>query len=210
MIPINKITGRLGNQMFQFAALYAYSRHFHVDYYFQNEQWFKKYEREIREMYGTGIEPNDYVSIHVRRGDYLIQPNSDLYIDLCATDYYERAISLFPDSKFMVFSDDLDWCRQKWGDDSRFAFSIGRDEVADLNYMAGCQGHIIANSSFSWWAAWLGGGPIVAPREWFQDGIERCWCPKHWFRISVQGYHPSKWQKLLARFRHGLRVLFKR
>jgi hypothetical protein len=71
--------------------------------------------------------------------------------------------------KFMVFSDDIDWCKQNFIGDE-YIFSEGQKNYQDLIMMSGCQSHIIANSSFSWWGAWLGNNSqksIIAPSNWF-------------------------------------------
>ena len=193
MVDIKKITGRLGNQMFEFAALYAYAKDMGVDYYFQSPEWFEKYQDEIRRLYSQNISSSiDKVAIHVRRAsnplDYKEPKYSEnpFYVNLCDTDYYERAIDLFPNDKFMVFSDDKEWCYEKWGDDKRFEISAW-PEIEDMNYMASCKAHIIANSSFSWWGAWLSPlyphNRVIAPKEWYADGIERTKLPSHWERI---------------------------
>lgn len=182
MIPMWKLSGRLGNQMFQYAYLYAQAKEEYIpDVYVQNEIYFKNYKDEIRHLFGQGIGKINQVSIHVRRGDYVHNP---FYVDLFNTDYYEKAMALFPNADFLVFSDDIEWCkRQDVFKDCEF--SEGKDEVEDMNLMASCEGHIIANSSFSWWAAYLGGGKVVAPsiKNWYRDGIERTTCPKEWIRI---------------------------
>jgi hypothetical protein len=182
MVPITKITGRLGNQMFEFAALYAMTRDLGVDYYVQDEKFFSKYKDEIRLMYGQGIKYIDRVSIHVRRGDYVRNP---FYVDLSKTDYYATAIAMFPNDKFLVFSDDIEWCKEYFEGDM-FEFAEDNDEVGDLNMMAGCKHNIIANSSFSWWAAWLNPNPrklVIAPKAWHPDRVERTKLPDSWIRL---------------------------
>lgn len=161
------ISGRMGNQMFQFAYLYAQvKRGLIPDVYIQDESFFKEYSEEIKKLYGDNIGFTDYVSIHVRRKDYV---GNDFYIDLFANGYYERAMSLFPGEKFIVFSDDIEWCKQQ----EIFkgcAFSEGNDEIEDLNMMASCKSNIIANSSYSWWAAYLNPNPVktvIAPKDWY-------------------------------------------
>ncbi len=179
----DKLFGRLGNRMFQMAALYADSKNWNIDIYYQNEGYFKSYEAEIRELYGEGIGYLPTVSIHVRRGDYV---GSTFHVDLTKTDYYERAIEMFPNEHFVVFSDDPAWCKEKWGNDPRFQIIEGNDEVTDMNLMASCKHNIIANSTFSWWAAWLNPNPgktVVCPFEWFYDGVERISLPKTWKKI---------------------------
>ncbi len=190
MISIEKITGRLGNQMFQFAFLFAYAQEHKVDHYFQDPMWFEKFEKDIKALYGHGIpKKTDMVSIHIRRGDYV---NNRFYIDLCESDYYEQAIKMFPNEKFLVFSDDIEWCKVYFKDRG-FEFvdvlnpdGSMRSEVDDMNLMASCKHNIIANSTFSWWAAFLNPNKdkkVIAPRDWFVDGLERTVCPIEWIKI---------------------------
>ena len=172
MIPYWRLFGRLGNSMFQGAYIYAQQRKGLIqDIYVQSEDYFKEFADEIRELYGQGIVPVDSVAIHVRRADYVGNP---FYVDIFANGYYKRAMDLFPNKKFLVFSDDIEWCKEQ----EIFKgceFSDERDEVIDLNKMAGCKGIITANSSYSWWGAFLGdkNKKVVAPKEWYTDGVER-------------------------------------
>lgn len=187
MIPIDNITGRLGNKMFQFAYII---NQFHLglikDCYVQDEAYFVEAADKVKSLFRQGIgEKIDAVAIHVRRGDYI---GNDFYIDLTKTDYYKKAIDLFPDSRFMVFSDDIEWCERNFVKFSgHFSFAQGKSEVEDMNLMAACKGHIIANSSFSWWGAYLSpfSEKIVAPsvENWHPDGVERTVCPNNWIRI---------------------------
>lgn len=183
MIPITNITGRLGNQMFEFAALYSFTKDLGIDYYCQDVKYFEKYEREIRAIFSQGnVEPIDRIAIHVRRGDYV---NNPFYVDLTKTNYYVSSTRLFPNDTFRVFSDDIAWCKKYFKDD-RYEFSE-KTELEDLNDMIACKGHIIANSSFSWWGAYLSPlypyNPVVAPKSWYTDGVERTILPKHWNKI---------------------------
>lgn len=182
MKPLWQINGRLGNQLFQFSALYAYSKQLGVDFYFQDEKWFKEYGDDLRNMYKEGIDFVDKVSIHVRLGDYM---NNAFYVPLLKTTYYEAAMAKFPNEKFIVFSDNIPYCKTLpvFKD---CEFSEGRNEIDDLNLMASCKNNIIANSSFSWWAAWLNPNPnkvIIAPKAWYADGIERTKCPEGWIKL---------------------------
>ncbi len=173
------ISGRLGNQMFQFAHIYAQARKGLLpDFYLQDEKFFDGYQDEIKALYGNGIgyKPG-YVSIHVRRGDYV---NNSYYVDLFQNGYYKRAKDFFPHKKFLVFSDDIEWCKQQeiFKD---CEFSEGLGEIEDMNLMASCESNIIANSSYSWWAAYLNPNPdktVIAPRDWYtltspNDGHEK-------------------------------------
>lgn len=183
MIEPWKLFGRLGNSMFQYAFLYSYARDKDIDFYFQNEKFFKNNEEAIRVLFSSGIpDPINKVAIHVRRGDYV---NNPYYVDLMETDYYQRAMALFPNSKFIVFSDDIEWCKEQEVFEGCEFFN--KSEIEDMNTMAACVGHIIANSSFSWWGAWLSpnfpDNRVIAPKLWFTDGVERTILPTHWKTI---------------------------
>ena len=178
--------GGLGNWLFQSAYLYAQMRKGEIpDIYVQDEKYFKDYAEEIKALHKAGIEPIDMVSLHIRRGDYVGNP---FYTDLTETDYYQKALAEFPEETFLVFcadrqpkSDDQSdrkWV-QKWLNeefpDRKFQFFDGKDEVEDFNAQAGCKGHVTANSSFSFWSAFVGGGETVYPSldKWYADGLER-------------------------------------
>lgn len=161
------LSGRLGNQMFQFAYIVNQMRRgFIPDTYVQSEQFFRESAPIIKELYGDNIGTIDYVSVHVRRTDYV---GNDFYVDLFTNKYYERAMALFPNEKFIVFSDDIEWCKKQ----TLFKdceFSEEKDEVEDLNKMASCKSNIIANSSYSWWAAYLNPNPtkrVIASKDWY-------------------------------------------
>jgi len=187
---LDKTFGRLGNRMFQMAALYSYAQHMAdshkkpLDIYFQDPGYFEMFEEDIRQLYKQEGEPLDYVAIHIRRGDYVDNP---FYVDLTKTDYYKDAIKQFPDHKFLVFSDDINWCKGYLCND-RVDYSEGKSEYEDFNLMTRCKHQIIANSSFSWWAAYLNPNPnkkVIAPsvKNWHPDGVERTVCPQEWIRL---------------------------
>ena len=116
------------------------------------------------------------VGLHVRRGDFAnLDPAARMH-GLCSVEYYRRAIGMlrerFPDCRFLVFSDDLDWARAALPLDTSAQIATGNIErpEQDLALMSACKHHIIANSSFSWWAAWLGEHPeqmVIAPTPWY-------------------------------------------
>ncbi len=154
--------------------------------YFQSEKYFKDYEDEIRELFMTyDVELSDELkellnnentcSIHVRRGDYLNSPNHHPTQDM---NYYMKAIKKMPkDSVFLIFSDDIDWCKQNFPDlPEKFKFIEGNldyesnKDYEDLYIMSHCKNNIIANSTFSWWGAWLNRNEnkiVIAPSLWF-------------------------------------------
>lgn len=168
MVPITNITGRLGNQMFIYAFMYNYARtHGITDSYFpQNEAWFEESKEQIKLLYSQGIGSDTRVGIHVRRTDYL-DPNRVQYG--LALSYYEEAMKLFPGAKFVVCSDDIEWCKERpLFKDCDFVHGT---EIEDMNLLASCSGLIIANSTFSWWAAYLNphNPKVVAPFRWDID-----------------------------------------
>jgi hypothetical protein len=160
--------------------------------YFQNEKYFKKYRGEILEVFtfkekyeteaksfltekiGSGMVDKSIVSLHVRRGDYTLYPQ---YHPVCSDDYYQSAIGKFDlqNSLFLVFSDDIEWCKKKFEGDN-FMFSDTNDPYLDLAIMSMCDHHIIANSSFSWWGAWLNRSEdkkVIAPSRWFGEALNK-------------------------------------
>ena len=198
MIDPKAIFGRLGNSMFQYAALYSFAKNMGVDFYFQDPSWFEDYKDEIRKLYSddipepTDMAPVDMVGIHVRRASNPLNPmepnysENPFYVDLTKTDYYERAMALFPNDKFIVFSDDIEWCEEQ--DMFKGCKFSHNPEIVDMNRMASCKAQIIANSSFSWWASWLSPlyphNRVIAPKNWYADGDNtRTKLPSHWEKI---------------------------
>jgi hypothetical protein len=116
------------------------------------------------------------VGLHVRRGDFVSLKDAAQLHGLCSVDYYRRAIGLlkerYPDCRFLVFSDDPQWARAELPLDPSAVFVTGNEQrpEEDLALMSACRHHIIANSSFSWWAGWLGYGAeqmVIAPTPWY-------------------------------------------
>tara|TARA_R110002072_G_scaffold54983_4_gene143712 strand:+ start:1452 stop:2195 length:744 start_codon:yes stop_codon:yes gene_type:complete len=107
------------------------------------------------------------VSLHVRRGDYLVKQDKH---PVLAMDYYNTATNLVNTcDNFLIFSDDIAWCRDNFIGD-KFTFIQGEEDYIDLWLMSLCNHNIIANSSFSWWGAWLNQNvnkKVIAPSNWF-------------------------------------------
>lgn len=123
------------------------------------------------------LEPYNTVSVHVRRGDYLLPENQVLFGNICTQDYYERAIEYMkqavPNAKFVFFTNDLEWVKDNFKiDNSIFAGDYINEKVPDwydMYLMSQCNHHIIANSTFSWWGAYLGKNKdkvVIAPSKW--------------------------------------------
>lgn len=149
--------------------------------YFQSEKYFKHIEKELRKdfswkdevadmcnkVYSDITSNSDAISLHVRRTDHLIKPTFHPVLPLS---YYENALSQFdPNLPVIVFSDDPEWCsRQDIFSDDRFLISEGGDNITDMCLMSMCKYHIIANSTFSWWGAWLSNSEnVIGPLLWF-------------------------------------------
>lgn len=184
MMPVRQSIGGLGNLLFKEA--YLRNEFFEgriPDIYLQSEKYFEKHKEKIRSVFGSSIGFIDKIAVHVRRGDYV---NNPFYVDLFLDGYYDRAMNVFPvkNEYFLVFSDDIEWCKEQ----STFKgceFSEGFSEIDDLNRMASCQAHIIANSSYSWWGAYLSpyGGQVMAPEKWYSDSVQRTELLKEWKTI---------------------------
>jgi len=182
--------------------------------YFQSERYFAHCADEIRRMFQPKVWIVDQCrsqcaqllesptcSIHVRRGDYVNHP---LFVDLAATGYYEKAMDQFPhETRFLVFSDDIPYCRQRFRG-KQFSFVQTNHEVIDLHLMSRCDSHIIANSSFSWWGAWLNPHAektVVAPRQWFRGSasdpdIPFVPGPPHRGFHDTRDLVPSNWRRV--------------
>ena len=143
--------------------------------FFQSEKWFDNAKEEVRAAFPLKHYPEyeGYVSIHVRRGDYVTNSNS---FPPVTNKYISLAFDRVPDdSKFLVFSDDIQWCKDNWRGEW-LDFCDETNEYEALSKMASCSHHIIANSTFSWWAAWLGHNPdriVISPssKNWFGPGF---------------------------------------
>lgn len=162
---------------------------YYVGYWFSHH-YFEDIQNDIRREFDfkrpldgensilkNKIDDCNSVSIHVRRGDYLLY---DKYKNICEIDYYKNAINYIKEKvgnpHFFIFSNDIDWCREKLLQYlENYSFSINNDvqnNYIDMQLMACCKHNIIAHSSFSWWAAWLNSNPdkiVVAPSKWINS-----------------------------------------
>lgn len=161
--------------------------------YFQSEEYFKEdrdfiislftFKSDYKDSASKYIEntreelkASTLASIHVRRGDYLMYPE---HHPACSNEYYNRAIGYLKnkseDIKFIVFSDDPEWCRKEFKGQSYFISDL-KNPYSELCAMTLCDHNIIANSSFSWWGAWLNrkeGKEVIAPKNWFGPAINK-------------------------------------
>ena len=122
------------------------------------------------------IESGNSISVHVRRGDYLLETD---YISLCKSNYYQKAIQEMKEKvenpQWFVFSDDIKWCRENLTLGSNVYYvehNTGKNSFRDMHLMSLCKHNIIANSTFSWWGAWLNvnsGKIVICPDEFYKN-----------------------------------------
>lgn len=160
--------------------------------YWQSEKYFQEVASVIRSDFtfkaslmdrnaelAEQISQTNAVSLHVRRGDYAKNPKTKATHGLCSLDYYQAAIQHISEKVeqpiFFIFSDDMAWVRDNLKIDLPCQYvehNHGAESYNDMHLMSLCNHHIIANSSFSWWGAWMNPDPekiVVAPRKWFVD-----------------------------------------
>ena len=159
--------------------------------YFQSPLYFRGMEVKLREELSMTslpwqaatrglarrMEKGRSVAVHVRRTDYVGNPD----VAVCGPDYFKRAIRLLRERheglEFYVFSDDPKWCEDHLTEDGVAVWALPEaegDALHDLFLMSRASHHIICNSSYSWWAAWLGEKPgqqVILPERWFASGI---------------------------------------
>jgi hypothetical protein len=131
----------------------------------------------ISEESRTMLDTPDSVAVHVRRGDYLAIPD----FQVCSRQYYMRCMNQIrkshPAARFHIFSDDISWCAEQFTDDDVMIMDsacASDNPLHDLHLMSLCSHHIIANSSYSWWAAWLAKSDnqsVFMPDSWYVSGI---------------------------------------
>jgi len=136
--------------------------------YFQSEKYFTHCKDEIKALLMPKQMPQslDCCSVHVRRGDYV--KLADFHTNL-GMDYYFKAMEQIPNAKFLIVFDDPGWCHQHFtGND--FTIKGPGSAIDDFKTLISCTHNIIANSSFSWWGAYLNKNPnkiVVSPKNWF-------------------------------------------
>lgn len=132
--------------------------------YFQSEKYFADYKEEVKDLFDIGYECNNKCFMSIRRGDYLKLSN---YHTNLSVDYYLLAMEMIGLKRYSIVSDDIEWCKKTFKG-NKFDF-IDATSIESLRFMMSCKYSIIANSSFSWWGAWLGQtkDAVVAPLDWF-------------------------------------------
>jgi hypothetical protein len=164
--------------------------------YFQTEKYFKHIENEVREdfLFKDDIlnpckemisEIEEPVSLHIRRGDFLKNSGNHHNLNL---DYYKEALNrINSDLPVIIFSDDPKWCEeQELFESDRFLVAQGNSSYVDMCLMTLCTRHIIANSTFSWWGAWLANSKqVIAPSKWFGPNNSH---------LNTKDLYPESWE----------------
>lgn len=209
-----KLPHNNNNRGYQLQPDYYQEKQFHYDQeyvdncpdqiclygYFQTERYFENIADSIREDFtfhdeivetcqGFISQVDNPIALHVRRTDY-VSKSADH--PPCSAEYYREALSKFDaDRNVIVFSDDPEWCKeQELFESDRFMVAEGNDNRYDMCLISLCDDFIIANSSFSWWGAWLANcGGVIAPSRWFGDdgytakNDTRDIVPKRWIKL---------------------------
>lgn len=181
----------------------------YLDGYWQSWKYFESCAAEIREEltlstslvgrnseFANRIAQANSICIHIRRGDYVANQVTNKVHGFVGVEYYKEAMKRICNEVsspwFFVFSDDLVWARSNLGLVDNVTFvdhNRGASSYEDMRLMSLCQHHIIANSSFSWWAAWLGyhpGKQVLYPAKWFATSGKdiSSLCPPGWIRVD--------------------------
>lgn len=180
----------------------------YLDGYWQSEKYFADQAAVLRQeltpampldpenaVIAERIDATNAVSLHVRRGDYAHDPATNRFHGTCSVEYYGRAVDYMmgrvPEPHLFVFSDDWEWASGNLHFDvpTTFVHANSADRgFSDMQLMSRCRHHILANSSFSWWGAWLNPSQdkvVIAPKCWFNDrGADtRDLIPESWIRL---------------------------
>lgn len=172
-----------------------------IEGFLQSEKYWKSFEADIRKIFTLKKEVTEkaisfltvnevnscqYVAISVRRGDFVTDP----YHYLLPIEYYLGAFyRFFPDKKVIVFSDDIDWCKENFKMPSpMILFSENKSDIEQLSLMSQFQNFIIANSTFSWWGAYLsimGNKKVIRPHHHFEGALK--------LKADIKDHYPTEW-----------------
>ena len=177
----------------------------YYDGYWQHEEYFSAVKESIWKVFSfqkmtnkrnveiaERLRMSNSISLHIRRGDYINHP---LFRGICDLDYYKRAICCMEEyvhpQLYCIFSNDIQWCKSNLRDllpckeVVYVDWNKGSESYLDMQLMSLCNHNIIANSSFSWWGAWLNRHPqrlVISPRKWTNAKIEDP-IPQSWIRL---------------------------
>ena len=174
--------------------------------YWQTEKYFMDIEKDVKHIFTFPLSllsertvecrnlicTSNSISVHIRRGDYLKSNNIGLYGGICTLEYYEKSIGYMneriSDPVFIVFSDDMEWVKRNLqiSDAVYVNWNQGADSWQDMYLMSQCRHNIIANSSFSWWGAWLNRNCnkiVVSPGQFLNVGDSKDIISNGWIKL---------------------------
>lgn len=180
----------------------------YLDGFWQSIKYFEDIEETIRTDFTFVGEPGNLnrqvvqeltsceaVSVHIRRGDYVSLPSANSFHGVCSLKYYQTAAkqmkNIIKKPHFFIFSDDIPWVRRNLNLEAPTYYVDHNDAMTagwDMWLMSKCRYHVIANSSFSWWGAWLANYPdkrVIAPENWFANSP-----------IDTNDLIPNDWMRL--------------
>ncbi len=177
----------------------------YIEGYFQTEKYFNGIRDDVIDSFTlknkasvksakiiNQIKNSDSVSLHVRRGDYVSNKNANKFHGLIGEAYYKKAIALInkkiKNPKYFIFSDEIEWVKNSFDLPKNSVYiTHNKSGIEDLRIMIECKHNIIANSSFSWWGAWLGqekDKAVIAPKQWFLDS-----------NTNISDVIPERWMR---------------
>jgi hypothetical protein len=175
--------------------------------YWQSEKYFQSIKNAIQtdfqfrqaldsqnELLAREMRATVSVSVHIRRGDYLSDAKTAKVMHICDLGYYQRAVEYMSkrliNPVFYIFSDDILWAKEQLSIPYQTRYvehNLGKESYRDMQLMSLCKNQIIANSSFSWWGAWLNSNPdklVIAPQKWFvNNNNDQDLIPDKWIRL---------------------------
>ena len=187
--------------------IFSHRNHMYLAGTWASEKYFESVSGEIREQFALAQPPDDdnrrmldeiksseAICVHVRRGDYVSIPETNRRHGLCTLDYYNRSLKYISERTanpvVFIFSDDPDWVKENLRPAQKTFYvthNFGRQNYQDLRLMSACRHFIIANSTFSWWGAWLSDHPekiVIAPQSWTADSSRMDDpIPERWIRL---------------------------
>lgn len=208
-----KIEKLIGIKALIYEKIYGYDdsifsqikRHTYLSGHWQSPLYFEKYRTILLDDFKFKLPQNrnlilesliqttNSVSIHVRRGDYINSKDANMIHGICSEAYYKSAsdilLSVQNNINWFIFSDDIEWCKEnfKWLENCNFVDSANSPAFYDMFLMSICKHNIIANSTFSWWGAWLNQNEnkiVVGPSRWFSDSK---------LNNQIKGIIPNTW-----------------
>lgn len=184
--------------------IYSLKGNIYLDGYWQNEKYIKHIQEQLikdftpkgvismeAKYYLKDIKNTNSVSMHIRRGDYVNNSQTNNFHGVCDIEYYNKAVNYLKEKVikpvYYIFSDDIAWCKNNFDFlENKIFIDDTKSAIDDLELMKRCKHNIIANSSFSWWGAWLNENSnkiVITPKVWLNAKIDLHLAPEEWIRL---------------------------